>query len=72
MKSVVPGYRILGFGSDVHFPELIYAHLEMARSCVADVLAAKVRNDFLSEEEALCLAEKMFRDNTMELYGLNK
>lgn len=68
--DLVPGYRILGFGSDVHFPEMIYGHLEMARSCVADVLTAKVDCDFLSEEEAFSLSRKMFRDNAMELYGL--
>ena len=70
--DLVPGYRILGFGSDVHFPELIYGHLEMARSCVADVLAIKVGGDFLSEEEVFNLSQKMFRDNGMELYGLGK
>lgn len=68
--DLVPGYRILGFGSDVGFPEMIYGHLEMARSCVADVLARKVDGDFLSEEEALSLSRKMFRDNAMELYSL--
>lgn len=68
--DLVPGYRILGFGSDVRFPEMILGHLEMARSCVADVLAEKVEKDFLSEEEALFLGRRMFRDNGMELYGL--
>jgi predicted TIM-barrel fold metal-dependent hydrolase len=70
--DLVPGYRILGFGSDVHFPEMIIGHLDMARSCVAGVLADKVREDFLSEEEAFCLAHKMFRDNGLELYGLSR
>jgi len=70
--DLVPGYRILGFGSDVRFPEMILGHLEMARSCVADVLAEKVEKDFLSEEEALSLAQRMFRDNGMELYSLPK
>jgi predicted TIM-barrel fold metal-dependent hydrolase len=68
--DLVPGYRLLGFGSDVQFPEMILGHLEMARSCVADVLAEKVRLDYLGEEEAFCLARRMFRDNAMELYGL--
>ncbi len=69
--DLVPGYRLLGFGSDVGFPEFIYGHLVMARSCVADVLAAKVERDFLSEEEAVSLARRMFRDNAIELYGLD-
>ena len=68
--DLVPGYRILGFGSDTQFPEMVYAHLLMARSCVTDVLTAKVERDFLSEEEAVNLGRKMLRDNGMELYGL--
>ena len=70
--DLVPGYRILGFGSDVRFPEMIYGHLEMARFCVADVLAAKVECDFLSEQEALNLALNVFRNNGLEFYGLRK
>ena len=70
--DLVPGYRILGFGSDVGYPELIYGHLVMARECVADVLVEKVRRDYLSEERALELARAMFRDNAVELYGLDQ
>jgi hypothetical protein len=68
--DLVPGYRLLGFGSDVFALELIYGHLVLARSCVADVLAEKVARDFLSLDAALDLARRMFRDNPMELYGL--
>ena len=70
--DLVPGYRILGFGSDVHYPEMILGHLELARSCVADVLAGKVERDYLSEEEAVSLARRMFRDNGIEFYRLTK
>lgn len=41
--DLVPGYRIFGFGSDVLFPELVCGHFEIARSCVVDVLTAKVK-----------------------------
>jgi len=68
--DLVPGDRILGFGSDVGWPEFIYGHLVMARSCIADVLAQKVERDFLSKEVALDLVQKMFRDNAIKLYGL--
>jgi len=68
--DLVPGFRLLGFGSDVRWPELIYGHLVMARSCLADILAEKVRRDFLSREAALSLARMMMRDNAMEFYGL--
>lgn len=69
--DLVPGLRILGFGSDVGWPELIHGHLAMARSCIADVLAEQVRRDFLSHGAALDLARMMMHDNGSELYGLS-
>jgi predicted TIM-barrel fold metal-dependent hydrolase len=68
--DLVPGNRILGFGSDVHFPEFIYGHLLMARSCIADILSEKVKRDFISEEVAMDLVNKMLRENAVELYSL--
>ncbi|MBN2450003.1 MAG: amidohydrolase family protein, partial [Lentisphaeria bacterium] len=70
--DLVPAYRLLGFGSDVRFPEMIFGHLEMARQCVADVIADKVEHDFLSREEGIALARRMFHDNAVELYGLDR
>ncbi len=68
--DLVPGYRLLGFGSDVLWPELIYSHLLMARSCLADVLVEKVQRDFLSEGAAVELARMMLHDNAVAFYGL--
>ncbi len=68
--DLVPGYRLLAFGSDVGFPEMIFAHLEMARECLADVLAEKVARDYMSEDEALRLAVNMLRENAIALYRL--
>jgi len=70
--DLVPGGRILGFGSDVHFPEMIYGHLLMARSCIADVMVEKVKRDFLSKEAALDLTHKLLRENALELYSLKR
>ena len=68
--DLVPGARLLGFGSDVRTPEMIYGHLEMGRSCLADVLESKVQHDFLSEGAALDLAHRLLYDNAIELYRL--
>ena len=70
--DLVPGHRLLGFGSDVGTPEFIWAHLVMARECIADVLADKVERDFLSEEAAMRLIERMMLENPCELYGIRK
>ncbi|MBM3188296.1 MAG: hypothetical protein FJZ90_06180 [Chloroflexi bacterium] len=69
--DLVPGARLLGFGSDVRSPEMIYGHLEMARSCLADVLEAKVRRDYLGEQAAMELVHALLHDNPVELYALD-
>ncbi|HEB11620.1 MAG TPA: hypothetical protein ENI06_10460 [Spirochaetales bacterium] len=69
--DLVPGVRLLAFGSDVRYPEMIYGHLEMARSCIADVLEAKVQRDYLSKQAAIELLKKMLHYNGVELYGLS-
>jgi hypothetical protein len=51
---------------------MIYGHLVMARSCIADVLAEKVRRDFLSETVAMDIARKILHDNGVAFYGLSK
>lgn len=68
--DLVPGSRILAFGSDVKYPELIGSHLDMCFSCVADVLEEKLRWDYLSEAEAFALIDKMFTADGCELYRL--
>ena len=70
--DLVPGHRLLGFGSDVPLPELIYSHLVMARSCLADVLADKMADDFLSEACVLDLAQMMLHGNAVALYRLDE
>ena len=70
--DLVPADRLLGFGSDVGKPELIYGHLVMARACIADVLAEKVERDFLSKAAALDVARLMMRDAPVALYGLEQ
>ncbi|HNQ34995.1 MAG TPA: amidohydrolase family protein [bacterium] len=70
--DLVPIHRLIGFGSDVHFPELIWGHLEMARDCVAEVLTDKVTQDYWSEGLARDAARKLFRENGLELYALKK
>ena len=68
--DLVPGHRILGFGSDVRLPELVVGHLSMARLCIADVLAKKVTLDLLTEDLAMRLIDQLLRDNPIALYGL--
>ncbi|HVG98564.1 MAG TPA: amidohydrolase family protein [Chloroflexota bacterium] len=68
--DLVPAERLLGFGSDVQWPELVYGHLVMARACLADVLAEKVQRDFLSATAASDLMRLLLRDAPVAFYGL--
>lgn len=68
--DLVPGHRILGFGSDVGYPENVFSHVFMAKRCITDVLAKKVEEDFLSEDGAVHLAGQILRENAVELFGL--
>ena len=70
--DLIPGYRILGFGSDVPYPENVYAHLKMARACITDVLAKKVEQDFITEDVAVRLAKQILRNNLIDLFRLDK
>lgn len=68
--DLVPVERLLGFGSDVVWPEMVYGHLVMARACLADVLAEKVERDFLSRAAALDAVRWLLREAPLALYKL--
>ena len=68
--ETVPANKILGFGGDYRYPELTYAHAQMARSNVVQVLAAKVEAGLFPEESALEIGRMLLRDNAMHLFGV--
>jgi hypothetical protein len=67
--ETVPANKILGFGGDYAYPELTYAHLQMARSNVAQVLAEKTRSGFCTENEAAMLGKMLMHDNAAALFA---
>ena len=68
--EMVPANKILGFGGDSVPVEGAYAHAVMARRVFAEVLAEKVEDSWLTEEQALALARRCLRENPARLYGL--
>ncbi len=70
--ETVPGNKIFGFGGDYIFVEGAYAHSRMARQGIARVLAEKIEEGYLEEEEALPLAKKLLHDNAAKLFKLEK
>lgn len=69
--DLVPYNKILGFGGDYHKPvEKVYGHLQMALENIASVLACRVEQGWMKEEQALRVAHAWLWDNPVELYRL--
>ncbi|GIQ65840.1 hypothetical protein PACILC2_44080 [Paenibacillus cisolokensis] len=70
--EMVPQTKLQAFGGDYNYVEGTYAHQKLARKLVGEVLAEKVADGALDEAEAAELAERIFRRNLIELYGLRE
>jgi uncharacterized protein len=66
--ETVPANKILGFGGDYRFPELTYAHAQMAKRNIAMVLAAKVEEGVSTQAEAVDLGRMLLADNAAALF----
>ncbi len=67
--ETVPANKILGFGGDFFHVEGAYAHAQMARALTAEVLAEKVEDGYLKEEEAFALLDRILYRNGRELFS---
>jgi len=67
--ETVPGNKILGFGGDFLHVEGAYAHAQMARAAAAEVLADKVEDGYLKEEEALALLKRILYQNGKDFFS---
>ena len=65
----MPGNKILGFGGDFLHVEGAYAHAQMARAAAAEVLADKVEDGYLKEEEALALLKRILYQNGKDFFS---
>jgi predicted TIM-barrel fold metal-dependent hydrolase len=68
--ETVPANKILGFGGDYTFVEGTYSHSRIARDDIAEVLSEKVARKYLTEGEAMILAQRILRENAVELFNL--
>jgi predicted TIM-barrel fold metal-dependent hydrolase len=71
--DLIPMNKLLAFGGDYGVPiEKVYGHLVMAREDVARVLARRIERGQVTEDQALGLARKWFRENPVSLYRLER
>jgi predicted TIM-barrel fold metal-dependent hydrolase len=69
--DLLPSNKLIAFGGDYRIPvEKVYGHLTMARQNIAHVLAVRVDEGRMSEEQALILAHRWLWDNPRDLYRL--
>lgn len=68
--ETVPNNKIMVFGGDYLHIEGTYAHSVMAREIVSNVLIQKVKDGFYTEEEAFYIANRILRQNAIDVFGL--
>jgi len=68
--ETVPANKIMAFGGDFENVENIYGHSLMAREVVSKVLIDKVRTGYLTEKEAIEIADKILYRNAADLFRL--
>lgn len=70
--ETVPANKIMAFGGDFLNVEGVYGHLLFARQVVANVLIAKVKDGYFTENEALKIAKMILHDNAIQLLKLDQ
>ena len=65
--DVVPSDRFM-WGSDTRYAEGVYGSTEFARRCLAEVLAEKVNDGQLREEDVHEIGRKILRENALKLF----
>jgi|GEM_PF-34927 len=66
--ETVPANKIMAFGGDYGIVEGTYAHSVIARQVVAKVLIEKVRTGYMLGDEAISVANRILRDNALEVF----
>jgi uncharacterized protein len=69
----VPINKIFAFGGDfINMPELVWAHLEIAKRNLAEVFSRRIMRGQLTMEESEQILKMWFHDNPARVYGLDK
>jgi uncharacterized protein len=68
--ETVPANKIMAFGGDYHNVENTLGHALMARAVISKVLVEKVRTAYLTEDEAIEIANWILHDNPIAFFGI--
>ncbi len=70
--DAVPANKISAFGGDYAFIDGVYGHQYLARRNVARALAQKIEDETMDLDRAKQIAQWLFVDNPMALFGLKE
>ncbi len=70
--ELIPANKIFAFGGDYIIVEGAYAHSRLARDNVARVLTEKIKEGYLTENEALEIARKILRENPAKVFEMKR
>lgn len=68
--ETIPANKIMAFGGDFRCVENIYGELLIAKQVISNVLTDKVRDGYISEYEAIKIAQMILHDNAMKFYNI--
>jgi uncharacterized protein len=68
--ETVPSSKIMAFGGDYMNVEGVYSQLLFAKQIISNVLIAKVREGYFTEEEAIKIAQMILHDNALRILNL--
>lgn len=70
--GALPANKLLGFGGDYGYADVVYGHSRIARDGISLVLSESVRDGRLSKADAKNMARRWLRDNAMELFRIEE
>lgn len=68
--ETVPANKIMAFGGDQRMIEMTYGNVILAKKVITDVLAAKVKDGYFTEPEAINVARLILHDNGFRFYNI--
>lgn len=69
--ETVPANKTMAFGGDFRCVENTYGELLIAKQLIINVLCQKVKDGYLSENEAIKIAQMFLHDNAIKFYNLH-
>ncbi len=70
--AAVPSDKVLGYGGDYGYADMVYGHQRMARDGMALVLSEAVRDGRLKRADARKMARRWLRENALEIFRLDQ